>query len=84
MLEHANRKVVGRVFDEHGVLFVVAENRRINQDILIAPGGRTRPKAATAPSRRNCRGVWMPQRCSIAQDFGPRFGSASSRAAAVA
>ncbi|HWS11532.1 MAG TPA: ribonuclease R [Rhodocyclaceae bacterium] len=45
VLEHANRKVVGRVFDEHGVLFVVAENRRINQDILIAPGGRTRPKA---------------------------------------
>jgi ribonuclease R len=45
VLEHANRKVVGRIFDEHGVLFVVAENRRINQDILIAPGGRTRPKA---------------------------------------
>jgi ribonuclease R len=45
VLEHANRTVVGRVFDEHGVMFVVAENRRINQDILIAPGGRTRPKA---------------------------------------
>jgi ribonuclease R len=45
VLEHTNARVVGRVFDEHGVLFVVAENRRINQDILIAPGTRLRPKA---------------------------------------
>jgi ribonuclease R len=29
--------VVGRVFQEHGVWFVVAENRRISQDILLAP-----------------------------------------------
>jgi ribonuclease R len=35
--ERANRQVVGRVFQEHGVSFVVAENRRISQDILIAP-----------------------------------------------
>jgi ribonuclease R len=45
VLEHTNARVVGRVFDEHGVLFVVAENKRINQDILIAPGSRPRPKA---------------------------------------
>jgi ribonuclease R len=45
VLERANSRVVGRVFDEHGVLFVVAENKRINQDILIAPGARSRPKA---------------------------------------
>jgi ribonuclease R len=29
--------VVGRVHNEHGVMFVVAENRRISQDILLAP-----------------------------------------------
>ncbi len=45
VLERANSRVVGRVFDEHGVLFVVAENKRINQDILIAPGTKPRPKA---------------------------------------
>jgi len=43
VLERANHRVVGRVHNEHGVLFVVAENRRISQDILIAPG--TKPKA---------------------------------------
>jgi len=39
VLEHANTRVVGRLYDDHGILFVVAENRRINQDILVAPGG---------------------------------------------
>ncbi|MDP2107717.1 MAG: ribonuclease R, partial [Rhodocyclaceae bacterium] len=48
--ERANRQVVGRVFEEHGVYYVVAENKRISQDILIAPpekGDRKalRPKA---------------------------------------
>src|SRR6185312_9346734 len=37
VLERANRKVVGRLFIEHGVAFVIAENKRINQDILVAP-----------------------------------------------
>ena len=37
VLERANNRVVGRVFSEHGVWFVVAENRRITQDILLAP-----------------------------------------------
>lgn len=46
----ANSRIVGRVHVEHGVAFVVAENRRISQDILIAPpekGDRKalRPKA---------------------------------------
>ncbi len=40
VLERANHRVVGRVLNEHGVLFVVAENRRISQDILLAPGGK--------------------------------------------
>ncbi len=44
VLERANTRVVGRVFNEHGVLFVVAENRRISQDIIIAPGGGAKAK----------------------------------------
>jgi ribonuclease R len=35
--ERSNRMVVGRVAIEHGVVFVVPENRRISQDILIPP-----------------------------------------------
>ena len=44
--EHANSRVVGRVTEEHGVWFVVAENRRISQDILLAPAekGTKAPK----------------------------------------
>jgi ribonuclease R len=45
VMERSTAKLVGRVFNEHGVLFVVAENRRISQDILIAPGGRVKPQA---------------------------------------
>src|SRR5258706_9944650 len=37
VLERANRKVVGRLFVENNVAFVIAENKRISQDILIAP-----------------------------------------------
>lgn len=44
ILERGNSRVVGRVLDEHGVLLVVPEDRRIAQDILVAPGGK-RPKA---------------------------------------
>ena len=39
VLERANRKVVGRLFFENNVAFVIAENKRISQDILIAPDG---------------------------------------------
>ncbi len=35
VLEHGLKTVVGRYYQEHGVGFLVAENRRINQDILI-------------------------------------------------
>ncbi len=49
VIERANSRIVGRVFIEHGVAFVVAENRRITQDILVAPaekGSRAeRPRA---------------------------------------
>lgn len=45
VLERGNARVVGRVVCEHGVSVVVPENRRLAQDILIAPEGgkRARP-----------------------------------------
>jgi ribonuclease R len=48
--DRANREVVGRVFVEHGVAFVVPENRRITQDILLASedggkGKRLKPQS---------------------------------------
>ena len=39
VLERAVQKVVGRIYEERGVWFVVAEDRRINQDILIEQAG---------------------------------------------
>ena len=35
VLERANQTVVGRLYEEKGITFVVAENRRINQDLLV-------------------------------------------------
>ncbi|MDR0440505.1 MAG: ribonuclease R, partial [Candidatus Accumulibacter sp.] len=44
VLERANRRVVGRVLVEHGIMLVVPENRRISQDIQLVSerksGGR--------------------------------------------
>jgi ribonuclease R len=37
VLARANKEIVGRLYEERGVSFVVAENRRINQDILVPP-----------------------------------------------
>jgi ribonuclease R len=37
VLERGLTRLVGRYYQEHGVGFVVAENRRINQDVLIPP-----------------------------------------------
>ncbi|WP_249384015.1 ribonuclease R [Chitinivorax sp. B] len=37
VLERRNAKLVGRLFNQRGVLFVVAEDKRISQDILVAP-----------------------------------------------
>ena len=36
VLESCNTQLVGRLHIDHGILFVVAENKRISQDILIA------------------------------------------------
>ncbi|HEX4859430.1 MAG TPA: ribonuclease R, partial [Usitatibacteraceae bacterium] len=38
VLERKNSRLVGRLFAERGVMFVVAENKRISQDILVEPG----------------------------------------------
>ena len=45
VLEHGNTRVVGRLYEEHGIQFVVAENRRISQDILVAAGEHGNAKA---------------------------------------
>jgi ribonuclease R len=37
VLERSNRRIVGRLQKEHGVLFLVPEDRRITLDILIPP-----------------------------------------------
>ena len=50
VLERANKKVVGRIFMEHGVAFLIAENKRINQDILITPDSLKGAKGARSSS----------------------------------
>jgi len=45
VLERANSRVVGRVLVEHGITVVVPENRRISQDILVAPEKKSKAKA---------------------------------------
>ena len=44
VLEHVNTHLVGRFHSERGVHFVVAENKRISQDILIEPKGTMKAK----------------------------------------
>ena len=45
VLERATRRIVGRLHVEHGVTFLVPEDRRIAQDILVPPkeAGRAKP-----------------------------------------
>ena len=38
VIERANSRVVGRLHNERGILFVVAENKRISQELLVPPG----------------------------------------------
>ncbi len=38
VISRANSKLVGRLFVERGTMFVVAENKRISQDILVEAG----------------------------------------------
>ena len=37
VLVRANREIVGRLYEERGIWFLVAENKRISQDILVPP-----------------------------------------------
>jgi ribonuclease R len=43
VLERARRRIVGRLHSEHGVLFLVPEDRRIAHDILVPDAGRASP-----------------------------------------
>jgi ribonuclease R len=45
VLERANRRIIGRLHSEHGVLFLVPEDRRIAHDILVPPAEAGRAKA---------------------------------------
>jgi ribonuclease R len=45
VLERAKRRIVGRMHAEHGVLFLVPEDRRIAHDILVPAGEAGRAKA---------------------------------------
>ena len=40
ILERGNRQITGRFFEEHGVGFLVPENKRLQQDVLLSPDGR--------------------------------------------
>jgi ribonuclease R len=45
VLERAKRRIVGRLHSEHGVLFLVPEDRRIAHDILVPPAEAGKAKA---------------------------------------
>jgi ribonuclease R len=45
VLERSERRIVGRLHDEHGVLLVVPEDRRIAQDIVVPRAEAARAKA---------------------------------------
>jgi len=45
VLERGNRRIVGRLHAEHGVMFLVPEDRRIAHDILVPPAEAGRAKA---------------------------------------
>ncbi|HLP81446.1 MAG TPA: ribonuclease R, partial [Nitrosomonas sp.] len=45
VLEYTNTRLVGRLHIDHGILLVVAENKRISQDVLIAREHSLKAKA---------------------------------------
>ncbi|MEO8134725.1 MAG: ribonuclease R [Betaproteobacteria bacterium] len=51
VIERANVRVVGRIFEDRGVWFLVAENRRISQDLLIPPDGRKVGRVTAKPGQ---------------------------------
>ena len=72
VLERANREVVGRLYEERGIWFVVAENRRINQDFLV-PAGDLGGAKVGAGGRRGDR------RAAGRQSRGDRAHQGSAR-----
>jgi len=50
VLERANRRIVGRLHKEHGVMFLVPEDRRIPVDILIPPDQTARGRPGEVAS----------------------------------
>ncbi len=38
VLQHVNQRIIGRLVVEHGINYVIAEDKRISQDILVPPG----------------------------------------------
>jgi ribonuclease R len=48
--ERANTRIVGRVYCEHGVWFVVAENQRISQDILLVQDKKSKQQESKLKS----------------------------------
>jgi ribonuclease R len=44
VLARTNREIVGRLYEDRGIWFLVAENKRINQDILVPPDMRGNAK----------------------------------------
>ncbi|BAU57200.1 3'-to-5' exoribonuclease RNase R [Halorhodospira halochloris] len=40
ILERGNKQITGRFFEEHGVGFLVPENKRIHHDVLLSADGR--------------------------------------------
>jgi ribonuclease R len=50
VLERAKRRIVGRLHSEHGVLFLVPDDRRIAHDILVPPAEAGSAKAGEVAS----------------------------------
>jgi len=46
VLARANRQVVGRLYEDRGICYLVAEDKRISQDILVPPDMRGGAKPA--------------------------------------
>src|SRR5471032_326031 len=73
VLVRANKKIVGRLFVEHDVAFVIAENKRISQDILLMPDSLRAP----SPGRWSSPRSWSSRRRT------PSPSGASSRSSAT-
>lgn len=44
VLERANNQLVGRYFEEDGVAYIVPDNKRISQDLLVPPKNKNKAK----------------------------------------